>query len=789
MVSVAYERDDGPTLAVPDAPDQRRALQAGTDNEPDAPSVGVVVGRVVDEAGRALEDARVVVDILPAGALPGDPDPAALVVRESARTAADGAFRVDLVWTAGALLVRVACDGYVARELRDAVPRTRVELGDVVLSAAAAVCGRVVSELGAAVPDAEVLLLAADGPEGQWSSRLRALATSSASGAFCIEVVPPGLVRLAARARAGSGDWCAPLRLEAGRTRQGVELRLVTGVCLRGTLRGRLPDGTAAAIQGEVSFASTGSYAPLRARSIDGTFEVCGMRAGASYHIVVEAPGYQPLSGINVLTVPADLAEMTPLNLVLDACRSGELWVVDGLSGGAVAGAEAAWSLGLSERIPRTLNGLAVRAARSIGSTDARGHVAVPANPSWSSAVLVRAPGYAPAVAFQSTWSGEGEGRGRVALWRGHRLEVRVRGDVPSGSVELFLFGRPGLAEPVLAGAPVASAPLRAHEPALFENLPSDSYLVVARAPGRASARSDPVTLEGNEGSTSLELEMGRGARLAGTVVGATGRSETRVRALGPLGLELQTRVASDERYSFDYLPAGEWLVWAEEPPLFEIAPRGRTQPPQAIRVRLTEGGRMEQRLVLEPSGSTLQGRLVLNGRPAPGRLVRARSVYLANGEPSPWRKPEETLTDSEGRFRLTDVRGDSLEVSAFSLDGRGDTLVLAQETIARDAAVLSVELHASTGRLTLNTLSDGGEALGWVEVDLAGDPAEGGVLGFEPDARWRASVHGSGRATLELPAGGYVLEADGPGGVSAVGFARVGAEQEASIDLRLSRD
>lgn len=193
----------------------------------------------------------------------------------------------------------------------------------------------------------------------------------------------------------------------------------------------------------------------------------------------------------------------------------------------------------------------------------------------------------------------------------------------------------------------------------------------------------------------------------------------------------------------------------------------------------------MVQSLGVEPAPSTVEGVLLVNGRPAPGRVVRGRALYLSGDEPVPWRTTRETLTDSTGRFRLTDMRGHSVELSAASLVGPGQDLVLAKHTLARRDASLETELHASTGRLALSLSSADGSALNWAQVELTADSLESGA--FASGTIWHLEVTGTGRAAI-VPAGSYRVTALGADDVTGTGAVRVVPEQPTSIELRLGR-
>lgn len=776
-------REPGPAPAAPEPP----AAAAAT----------AVTGRVVSTGGEPLANARVQAGALAPGTFfDGVHDAENLLAVAEELSGPDGSFRVELDWSAGSLCLSVELEGWerVNRYDLARAPIPEIDAGDVVLGRSPAVCGQVLDELGSPVAGAEILLTELDRPGAQWWAQERPVGQSDGDGSFCV----PGLASvpflLAARTSAAAGDWCAPLSLEPGERREGLELRVTGGVCAVGSVRER---GTADPVAGEVRFFPSGSGAPLRARTAaDGSFEACGLTPGMSYVFAVYAQGYGQHGGGNVLSVPFDAGEPGspapgPLHLVVDPSPEGLVRVVDGRTGAPIAGAAAAWSVRTTERLPPTLNGLAARAVQPIGRTDASGLVELPLRPAWSGGALVQAPGYAPALVIGSTWAGADGGVAELALEPVHELEVRVTGAASSAAaVELFLAGWRWPGDPIFANDPLMRVEVHGGEPALFAGLPPDRYVVLARPAGSPPAWSELVQLEGPGGRTAITVSPPEGARLAGRAAGAPPGAGFAVRALGPHGLLLHAPVLGDSTYALDDLPAGEYQVWPEQAPFQEVVRYGRAlPPPHAVPVSLEAG--VEVRLDLEcgPPATRIEGTLHVNGHPAPHYVVRARSVYHGAGAAATWGTTRETLTDERGRFALDDLRGREVELRASGILGRGNALVVAVQTVAREPELQSVELWAFTARLALAVRAAADSThVGWSEVRLRPDPDGGGVPGFAGDTGWTIDVKGSGRTGwVELPTGAYRVHATGPGGLrSPEESLRLDLGDETEIELWL---
>lgn len=181
-----------------------------------------LVGRVVDVLRIPVAGARVT--------LVHDPE-------RFLRVGDDGRFRWilgddrSLARKAEPLRLRVSCNGFATRELSVAFAdgATR-DLGDVRLEPGGAVSGRVVDASGAGVPGVRVVGATPTRRDDPAEDRLRGPPTplgetrTSASGAFTLEGVPQGMLRVWAKAEGAPWTLTGRVPVRPGYDSRGVEL-------------------------------------------------------------------------------------------------------------------------------------------------------------------------------------------------------------------------------------------------------------------------------------------------------------------------------------------------------------------------------------------------------------------------------------------------------------------------------------------------------------------------------------------------------------------------------------
>jgi protocatechuate 3,4-dioxygenase beta subunit len=183
------------------------------------------------------------------------------------RTGPDGSFELAGL-EAGSYEVSVRARGY-----RDPPPQGARAGEDVLfeLAPTGRVLGRVVdAETGA--PLAEFALGMVAGPEQRivpWASKRRFGPPATANGAFEYPDAPEGRCQLVAEAPSYAGGRSEPLTLAPSERREGVEIRMVRGCEVRGTVADAAGKPVAgAAVELEASDAATHPLAGLLLRSV-----------------------------------------------------------------------------------------------------------------------------------------------------------------------------------------------------------------------------------------------------------------------------------------------------------------------------------------------------------------------------------------------------------------------------------------------------------------------------------------------------------------------------------------
>lgn len=267
--------------------------------------------------------------------------------------------------------------------------------------------------------------------------------------------------------------------------------------------------------------------------------------------------------------------------------------------------------------------------------------------------------------------------------------------------------------------------------------LPAGRLRVIARATGWASGMTDPLELAPGEVRRDLEIELPRGAALAGTVRTVEGKPVAGARLIATpedrrgLVLPLETTSGDEGTYRLDGLDLGSWSLTVSHPD----HPRLR----HSVRV---DAGEQRLDLTLEP-GSEIAGRVVTEAAvPASGarvRLVPQNAVAV----------PPPSVTAPDGTFRFTGLAAGTYRLSA-ELDGAA----AARDVDLSTAPLADLELR----------LAPGGSVAGRVLGLSAAELAAGHVTAAGPDGAVRhASLSADGGYRLEgLSAGAWILTARG---------------------------
>ncbi|MCP3915763.1 MAG: hypothetical protein GY711_09425 [bacterium] len=192
------------------------------------------------------------------------------------------------------------------------------------------------------------------------------------------------------------------------------------------------------------------------------------------------------------------------------------------------------------------------------------------------------------------------------------------------------------------------------------------SYALIARAPGRASARLGPFDLAADTELSGLVFELPVGGTLEGRVVlhGERDPTGTIVAASNGDGFMRTVSVASDGRYRFEHLSPGPWQVRKSDP---EGAHRRSDFRPVAAGTEIpwdvTVVDGLTTRFDLDSSRvapTVFTGRLAFDGAGAEGWRV---TLWSTN---SRWYARE--ILDGDGRFRIEAPRPGRYEFYANPL-------------------------------------------------------------------------------------------------------------------------
>jgi protocatechuate 3,4-dioxygenase beta subunit len=194
-------------------------------------------GRVVDAAGAPVAGAQVAIELRSSRNRDAR-------VRRQATTGRNGEFAMrGPLRGAQSIAVLATHDAFapslVDRELRDQ-PDATVVIGDVVLGLGGSLRGTVVNSDGAPLPGATVELAPESGNRVFWSPNARALfppAQTGAGGEFAFTRVPPGLLRVQARAPRHLNGHSESVMLRPGEALALPPLALAPGCALVASVR------------------------------------------------------------------------------------------------------------------------------------------------------------------------------------------------------------------------------------------------------------------------------------------------------------------------------------------------------------------------------------------------------------------------------------------------------------------------------------------------------------------------------------------------------------------------
>lgn len=612
--------------------------------------------------------------------------------------------------------------------------------GEVELVRPATLAGHVVDTSGIPV-ECDIQAWTID-EDGEITDEVGHVTRTNTSGAFSLSDVPPGGVRVVARA---AGFATESVVADVGRA----NLRLV--LTPAGTLAGVVRDAEGQPARGAtVILAGSGVWPPREYQSDDdGRYRIDDVAPGV-YELWARATHERspPRSGI---TLEAGDALFVPLQMVTGDHVEG---IVVDAEGAPIAGAEVLVVDG----------GLALAPTRVTTGADGRFHIEPLLPVAYERSYLAQASGYLPG----QTAAGGSNDELRIVLEPGATLRGRVvdeRGRPVAGALVQWLMNRqPSPAAPgndlgVTTG-PVPPIPFADSPPVAigFGDSTSDEngeFVIAGVQAGAgeilashgdfAPSAREPTELLPGATVEDITLILREGGILEGRLVDARG-FPVRFVPVEVMSDEVGTpasRVsAEDGSFSFRGLLG-----------TVTISARPYDAPAVSQTVFIQAGDRRELQLVLEEALSELSGRVLdERGFPVGGAELIVESAAAGTSF------QRIAMSSEDGTF------------SFIALPAPPYTLRLDHPDYALSETLVSAD-HRSQTELAL-TLRPGSDVVGVVNDEWSGGPIAGAQVSLTPavdtaeqnsgDEEYRATTDGSGRYRIgRVLAGAYLLHAE----------------------------
>lgn len=679
-----------------------------------------LTGRVVDEAGRPVADAK--------GAVARNAGRAAAFftamrgARPSFRSRADGSFTATRLEPGENQALTVTHPEHEKTVLGGlALPPGGTKAGVLVtLRRGAVLAGTVKDGEGSPIAGAELTLTQSfavrSGRGGARAVMNFAGGTdlprgkSGADGRFELKGISPGDFTLRVQAAGWATKTFDPVKVARDAAAEPLAVVLAPGATITGTVRRRTGGGA----QGYFVFArpagAPGPFGPSGENvptGVDGTFVLDGLEAEAAYDLSAMGGTAGPGPSLKGVVAPADGVE-----IVVTGTGRIEGSAVDAKSGRPLTAFDVSYeperSGGMVFRIGRRGAFSGFGAKVRVEAED--GRFALEDVPAGKWAVVVEAKGYQTAraggVVVEEATTTDG-------------VEVRVpAGSALKGRVVDAKSGRPVVEASVSASAADgpggAFAGLAAIEGNEAFSDADGRFELEGLAPGKVSLRVDhddyevrTETVELKEGGSSVEVSLSKGGTLGGTVFSATRQvvtgAEVSLQTAGEGGAGrgffggAQSAVTdASGRFRFDHLSAGRFSATAQH--------SGQSSEPQTA--VLTAGESKEDLVLVLEGGATLRG--TVTGLPQ-GQL--GGLAVWANG---PQQYNANARTGADGRFEMTGlpVGTTRLNVSAGDIFGGGSRSAAKSVTIAEGQLEAEVEVaFEGTGAIS-GTVTRGGRAV-----------------------------------------------------------------------------
>ena len=764
---------------------QAVAVTAGQAAAQDVPLVrgAGLAGRVVDEEGRPIEGAMGIL------ATSGE-HPVRFFFRTGGgigafRTARDGSFNATRRLPGANQRLTVSHEDYEAHTVGGIVLTSGATKSGliVVLPKGLGVRGIVKDENGLPLPGADVEMVRAfTFQSGRGASQFsfvgaptsRPRKQTGPDGRFEFRGLASGDYTLVASKRGYSRDRIDPVKVVEGRAGEPLEVVLKPGATISGFVKDRGGNGVPGhQLAARPSGAAPGNMGPLggafteEPTGADGSFLIEGLAMGESYELqVMSETGPGPRrAGV---TAPAEGVEIT----VTGKGRiRGQVADADGHAvtdfGVAYTPAAAGGGMRFSVRVGPG-RGRGPGQMVPVHAEDGRFELEdVPAG-KWD--VEVSASGYqrgrAAGIGVEEGGSAEGvEVRltrgaailGRVLEARSGRpvLDASVRADAATGGPR---FPRMGL-EP---GDNEASSDADGR----FEitGLGPGPYRVTASHP---SWTETTTSVDLKEAPVSVEIRLGRGGTLTGTVVSGAhpvaGASVVLAAAgegfRGPFGGEQEAISDDAGRFLFERLTPGRYAATASL--------RGQSSPPVDVALPTADAAQDVSLVLAE--GATIRGRV--SGLP---EAARANVSVSARGPESYFAS---TRTGSDGTFELTGAPRGSIALNARTGDFMsGSRTAAGQVTVGEGQTEVAAEIFFEAGFRVDGRVTRGGRPVTDAFVNAFAPGGSGGGASDRTDE--------NGAFTLEgLQEGTYVINASSMSGGAPI-QRKVQVTGDTTVDL-----
>ncbi|NUM55395.1 MAG: carboxypeptidase regulatory-like domain-containing protein [Candidatus Hydrogenedentes bacterium] len=646
-----------------------------------------IAGRVVDEAGEPVPQARVSVAAKRGGRY------------ANAESDVNGLFTVMGVTVASELFVRAEKKGLVSKPVGP-FDTSSGPVGDVTITVVkeATISGVVVDESGKPIPKAQVIPYRVEKENQGFGSPVE---RSNEKGEFKLGRLAEGEYQL--QAVIGDGSWMRNpneeiIRVASGEEKTGV--RVVVKEAGGLSIAGRVTDEDGKPVRNANIWASgPGSHSSGRTGE-DGRYKIAGLKEG-NFYVSVQASGY---SRGNLNDIPAGSEDV---DIVLKGTGKIDGKVVDAATGKPVADFEIVYGANA---------GASMRNFQHMGpgarTRSENGEFHIESAEAGQAALLVKAQGYAPKIQqVMDIVPGETRSGVVIELETGGVVVGRVldTGGNPVPGAKVFDTAAPMDEYRRDRAARTTSGADGAFQ---LDGLPDGTVTISAYHPAYAGANVQVEVAPGR--TTQADIVLGTG----GTVrIRVTENGQPAAGAYAGL----QDKVASDSTAKepdangvaeFTSVPAGNYRAYAG---LRDPSGPGTPSRNQGKEIVVTDGGVTEVTLDFASGTASVVGVMAFNGQPPTRGWVQ---VTLTGGESS-GEEGRHAETDANGQFRIENLPAGQARLRVNGMIGETNPVSRQQTVELVDGRATEVTFELGGGG-TVSGIVSGFPAEGYVGVALA---------------------------------------------------------------------